>query len=491
MTAHDSGGASSQPAVVDFRVDSGGTGGPGGDTGSFTVSPAAGYPQYLAAGGAPGYPAVQLVNTGQASVSARDVTVTLPAGKDLEFVHETGTGKYALTAMPAEPWTQQYPATLAPGGQSLTARGVDLALPSPGSHSALWCTIAAPEGAPPGDTALEYAVGSVSSPSAPVHVTASSGAGQGSFAAFPAPGTDVYMIRGSGLLKYPGIRVRNTGGVPVAPQTVTVTLPAGLAPHLSFVAQGPGGAYELSVEAGFGREIASAAGQLSPDRQMLTFTGVDLAVPEPGSVSALWVPVTADATCPLDVTALLYTVGNEPCLSTPVHITDGLTPAPGTSPGDRGSFQASPAGPPDVTLTPGGPPGHPAVRLLSTGHDPVTPRNVTTALPPNRNLAFAPKEGTSDQYEITVITTEPQTYTHPATLAPDRQSLTTTAPIDLHLPAHASVSAVWADISAQAAATAGETACAFTVGDQNSSSTPILITASGGSGGGGSTISQA
>ncbi|MFF1792604.1 hypothetical protein ACFVX9_39870, partial [Kitasatospora sp. NPDC058243] len=135
VTAHDSAGGFSQSAVVDFSVGSGGTGGPGGDTGAFSVSPAAGYPQYLDPGGAPGYPAVQLVNTGQVSVSARDVTVSLPAGKQLEFVPKA-SGQYALTVMSDAPWTTEYPAVLAAGGQSLTARAVDLALPAPGSHSA-------------------------------------------------------------------------------------------------------------------------------------------------------------------------------------------------------------------------------------------------------------------------------------------------------------------------------------------------------------------
>ncbi|MFF1792551.1 discoidin domain-containing protein, partial [Kitasatospora sp. NPDC058243] len=253
------------------------------------------------------------------------------------------------------------------------------------------------------------------------------------------------------------------------------------APHLEFAAHGPGGAYELSVEAGFGRDIVSAAGQLSPDRQTLTFTGVDLAIPEPGSASALWVPVTADAGCPLDVTALLYTVGNEPCLSTPVHITDGLVLAPGAGPGDRGSFQASPAGPPDITLTPGGTAGYPAVRLMSTGQDPVTPRYATVILPPGKGLTFT--TAASGQYEIAVITGDGQTHTYPAALVSGGQSLASTAPVDLGLPAPTSVSALWTGISAQGSAAPGDTACAFTISDQYSPSTPIHITTGGGGGG--------
>ncbi|GAA3169932.1 MULTISPECIES: SMP-30/gluconolactonase/LRE family protein [Streptomyces] len=276
------------------------------------------------------------------------------------------------------------------------------------------------------------------------------------FTVSPGGPPDVTLTAGCGT-GYPGVRLEARTRGPFAPQNVSVTLPPGQG--LEFVAEA-GARYQLTVRDACTRET-HYYGTLSPDGQQLTFSGVDLALSGKGKTSSAWVAVKAPAgTQPAD-THLTFDVGGRTSRSTPVHIVVS------------GRFSVSPGGPPDVTLTAGGPPGYPGVRFRALDDAPVPAKDVSVTLPPGQGLEFVPESGT--RYRLTVQDPGGHETFHDATLSDDGRQLRATS-VDLALSGKDSVSLAWIAVKAPAGARPDKTSLTFAVDTLTSPSTTVRIT---------------
>ncbi|MEU5048201.1 NHL repeat-containing protein [Streptomyces sp. NPDC021096] len=273
----------------------------------YSVSPGVPPEVTLTRGGAPRYPGVRLHTDETGAIRPQNVHVTLPLGKGLQFVPESGPD-YQLTVMDAHGTLKHYNGTLSSDGQSLTFEDVALALSGRGSESRAWVAVKAAANAPLGDTSLSFHVGDRHSPSTPIHVGAQFSASPG------VPPSQVTVTR-AGEHAYTGVLLRANEQGTVLPQNVQVTLPPGKG--LQFVEEGDPG-YQLTVQNL--RETKQYNGVLSPDKQAITFEGVDLALTGPGSESRAWVSIKASPDAPLGDTSLGFQVGDRSSRSAPVRV---------------------------------------------------------------------------------------------------------------------------------------------------------------------------
>lgn len=292
----------------------------GGVQGRFTMAPGDGTTD-LIRGGGNGYASVKLTNTGTGPVPTQEFTVTLPPNRGLRLVPE-GNPDYLLTVMSSSGAITSYPGIPESGGQQLTFPDVTLPLPSTGAFCLAWVAVAALPTAPLGSSTLTFFTAEgKTSPTRPVNVADGPATPPAVFAVKPADPNNTPLQPGGGP-GYPGIRVTNTGTIPVPPQNITVTLPTtpALAGHLRFAPE-TGNQYLLSVAPGFGRvNYLTYPGTLSPDQQTLTFNRVPLAIDQTGQTSALWTAVTANPTTPTGDTTLTYTIGTQQTPTNTLHI---------------------------------------------------------------------------------------------------------------------------------------------------------------------------
>ncbi|MEV5242320.1 hypothetical protein AB0K89_24940 [Streptomyces cinnamoneus] len=255
----------------------------------------------LARGGAVGYPGVKV--EGDVACAPVPVTVTLPADSGLVFGTQA-LPDHQLTVMNAGGQTTQYTGTPSQDGTSLTFSDVDLGLPG---TTTMWVGVSATHEAPLGSTNLTFTVGGQTSDSTPVVV-------EPGFTVSPG-GNPVTALRGGPPI-YPGVEVRNnhSGSIPL--QTVTATLPDGLGMRFGV----PGSPdHQLTVMRADGHTTAYV-GSLSGDGQTLTFTDIDLEIPADGSLSAMWVCVSAAPDTPPGPTSVQFTVGDLVSPSTAIEV---------------------------------------------------------------------------------------------------------------------------------------------------------------------------
>ncbi|MGW1616330.1 hypothetical protein ACWCQZ_44175 [Streptomyces sp. NPDC002285] len=270
----------------------------------------------------------------------------------------------------------------------------------------------------------------------------------------PGGPPDVVLVPG-GPIGYPGVVVVNTGGAPVGERTVMVELPpgkglqwgAGGLPDYQFTVLDGGGPYQ---------------GTPSSDGRTLTFEGVDLDVPA-DSRKVMWVGVSATPDALPGYTTLHFTVGGQAANSTPVRIGSSVVNPP---------FSAEPGGPPEVLLEQGGPNGYPGVKLTNNGDEPVPPLTVTVRLPQDSQVSWG-QPGLPD-HQLTVLDAQGTTRAYAGTLSDDGQSLTFDG-VDLHIPGLGSQSVMWVGVSATDDAPLAYTSLLFSVGDQQSASTPVIV----------------
>ncbi|MEU4490196.1 hypothetical protein AB0H94_35900 [Streptomyces purpurascens] len=267
----------------------------------FTVTPGGPPDVELVQGGAAGYPGVH-VEAGVAFAPV-SVTVALPAGRGLLFGTQT-LADYQLTVQNASQEITQYTGALSADGTSLVFTGVDLKLPG---TTVMWVAVSAGHDAPLGSTSLTFTVGGKTSRSTTIVDTPD-------FSVSPG-GTPVTAERG-GAPKYPGVELQNSGSQSIALQTVTAALPADTA--LRFGTQ-DNPDHQLTVWGSDGNTTAYA-GSSSDDGQTLTFSDVDLAIPDDGSRSVMWVCVSASDDTPQGPTSVQFTVGNRISPSTVIEV---------------------------------------------------------------------------------------------------------------------------------------------------------------------------
>ncbi|MFB7909911.1 hypothetical protein ACFC1T_26090, partial [Kitasatospora sp. NPDC056076] len=399
----------------------------------------------LEPGGGAGYPGVVVVNTGAVPIGKQTVTVRLPADKALQW----GTAAlpdYQLTILDGG----VYPGSLSDDGHTLTFVDVDLDVPDR-DQKVLWVGVSAAPDAPAGYTVLGFTVGSHACDSTPLRVcTPVIGP---PFSAVPGGPPEVLLVLG-GATGYPGVKLTNDGAGPVDALTVTVTLPQDTGLQWG---QADLPDHQLTVLDAAGNSTAYP-GTLSDDGQTLTFFGVDPLLPTPGSQSILWVGVSAAEDAGQVYTSLVFSLDGRQCPSTAVIV----VPTP--------VFTLEPGGPPDVALVPGGPAGHPGVRVRNTGDSPLLADvAVTAAVPAGAGQFFAEQEAGGHLLTLRCPGAEDVHYT--GRLSEDRQQLTADK-VRLNVPAEAAV-ALEVAVGALPDAPAGPTALAFTVDSATSGSTPV------------------
>ncbi|MFI0776147.1 hypothetical protein [Streptomyces sp. NPDC021212] len=267
----------------------------------FTVVPGGPPDVELRQGGPVGYPGVR-VEAGVA-IDPVSVMVALPGGRGLLFGTQT-LADYQLTLQSADGQTTSYMGTLSADGTSLVFTNVDLELPG---TTVMWVAVSAGHDAPLGATALTFTIGGKTSPSTTVVVTPG-------FSVSPG-GAPVTAEQG-GWPVYPGVEVRNNGSQAIPRQTVTAKLPAG-ADMLWGTQDNPD--HQLTVwDAGGNTTVYM--GTISDDGQTLTFTDVDLAIPNAGSTSVMWVCVSAADDTPAGPTSVEFTVGDRNSPSTTINV---------------------------------------------------------------------------------------------------------------------------------------------------------------------------
>ncbi|MGW3199677.1 hypothetical protein ACWDBD_34995 [Streptomyces sp. NPDC001118] len=133
-----------------------------------------------------------------------------------------------------------------------------------------------------------------------------------------SPGGAPVTLERGGSPRYPGVEVRNNGSQHIPLQTVTTVLPADAGMRFG-VPGNPG--HQLTVMDDRGRTTAYM-GTISDDGQSLSFSDVDLGVPDAGagSQSVMWVCVSADDDAPTGTTSLEFAVGDRVSTSTTVTV---------------------------------------------------------------------------------------------------------------------------------------------------------------------------
>jgi hypothetical protein len=269
---------------------------------ALTVVPGGPPTVQLTQGGDAGYPGVRV--TSSVAVAPVSVTVALPADSHMHFGTPT-LADYQLTVQQTDGKTTVYVGVLSADGTSLTFRDVNLPLPG---TTTMWVAVSAGFDTPAGETALNFTVGEESSASTRITIKPAF--------SVSASGAPVTAQRG-GSTRYPGVRVRNNGSHGIPPQQVTVTLPTATALLFGTVANPD---YQLTIQKG----IASPTvyrGEVSGDGRSLMFTGVNLAVNDPGDQVIMWVGVSAAADATTGPTTVTFTVGDQISPSTTINVT--------------------------------------------------------------------------------------------------------------------------------------------------------------------------
>ncbi|MGA5253361.1 hypothetical protein [Streptomyces pseudogriseolus] len=231
------------------------------------------------------------------------VTVTLPDGRGLLFGMST-LADNQLTVQNAAGETTRYPGSLSADGTSLTFSNGDLQLPG---TTVMWVGVGAGHDAPLGASSLTFSVGGRDSRSTTVVVAP---------AFTVSPGEGQVQAGRAGASAYPGVQVRNNGSPAIPLQRVTATLPADAVMRFGTETNPD---HQLTVWHRRG-EPGRVPGSISDDRQVLTFTDVDLIIPTPGSRSVMWICVSASDATPTGPTSVAFTIGDHTSPSTPINV---------------------------------------------------------------------------------------------------------------------------------------------------------------------------
>ncbi|MFG2888182.1 hypothetical protein [Streptomyces sp. NPDC048248] len=267
----------------------------------FTAIPGGPPDVELTRGGPAGYPGVRVA----ADMAFEPVTVTVALPTDRGLLFGTSTlADHQLTVQNAGGEATPYTGTLSEDGTSLIFSNVDLKLPG---TTTMWVGVSAGHDAPLGATNLTFTVGGKTSPSTTVVV----GPGYS-----VSPGGAPVTAERHGSPVYPGVEVRNDGTETIPLQTVTAALPADAAMRFGTQANAD---HQLTVWP-VGGSTTVYAGTLSDDGRTLTFSDVDLATPQSGSQSVMWVCVSASDNTPVGPTSLQFTVGDRTSPSTTINV---------------------------------------------------------------------------------------------------------------------------------------------------------------------------
>ncbi|OQR63555.1 hypothetical protein B6E66_13360 [Streptomyces maremycinicus] len=264
----------------------------------FTLTPGGPPDVELIQGGTVGYPGVRV--EAEVAFAPVSVIVTLPAGRGLLFGTQT-LADYQLSVQPAGGPAVPYTGQLSQDGTSLLFSDVDLKLPG---TTIMWVAVSAGHDATPGATNLAFNVGGKTASSTTVVV-------QPSFTV--SSSGDPVQTQPGGTAFYPGVRVRNTGTQNLPLQEVTVALPEGLR-------FGTSGSPDHQVTVMSAGGAQAYMGSVSADGQTLTFTDIDLDIPDDGAEAILYVCVSAADDAPAGDTSLEFTIGTQTSPSAPIHI---------------------------------------------------------------------------------------------------------------------------------------------------------------------------
>jgi hypothetical protein len=221
------------------------------------------------------------------------VTVTLPPGRKLRF-GTTSLADHQLTLQKADGTTTVRMGTPSEKGTSLTFTDVDLQLPG---TTTMWVAVSADQNARAGLTDLTFSVADETSASTAILVKA----------AFTAtPGGEPTTLERGGMLRYPGVHIRNEGSQNIPAQTIRVTLPDTSGLHFGTPSNPD---HQLTVWNS--RENSTVyIGTPSADGRSLTFSGVDLKAEGTGAESVMWIGVSAADNAPTGTTHAIFTIGD-------------------------------------------------------------------------------------------------------------------------------------------------------------------------------------
>ncbi|GAA5062180.1 hypothetical protein [Streptomyces similanensis] len=255
----------------------------------------------LVQGGPAGYPGVHVESS--TALEPVSVTVALPPERGLLFGSQT-LADYQLTVQNADADQTPYAGQLSGDGSALVFADVDLQLPG---TSVMWVAVSAGHDAPQGASSLTFTVGGKPSPSTTVVVAP---------AITVSPGGDPVTAERGGSPRYPGVEVRNNGTQDIPLHTVTATLPADTGLRFG-TPDNPD--HQLTVMNADGN-TTPYMGSISQDGQTLTFTDVDLDILNDGTLSVLWICVSASPDTPPGPTTVEFTVGGRTSASTAIEV---------------------------------------------------------------------------------------------------------------------------------------------------------------------------
>ncbi|MEU4928846.1 hypothetical protein AB0G54_20385 [Streptomyces yokosukanensis] len=271
-------------------------------TPAFEVGPGGPPDVRLVQGADVGYPGVRVRATNSTGpIGLQKVEVRLPAGQGLRWGTE-GMPDYQLTVLGGDVYQGQ----LSADRMTLTFDDVDLDK-APGQEKVMWVAVSADHDASLGTTSLTFTVGAKSTASTPIVVTPD-------FTV--SPGGSPVTAERAGAVVYPGVEVRSNGSQSIPLQPVTAVLPADAALRFG-TPDSPD--HQLTVWGADGNETFYV-GSISDDGQTLSFSDVDLAIPEDGSQSVMWVCVSASDDTPHGTTSVQFTVGDRISQSTAIDV---------------------------------------------------------------------------------------------------------------------------------------------------------------------------
>ncbi|MFD3582555.1 hypothetical protein [Streptomyces sp. NPDC058683] len=267
----------------------------------FSLTPGGPPDVELRRGGPVGYPGVRV----EADVAFEPMTVTVALPVDCGLLFGTQTlADYQLTVQTAGQAATRYTGTLSEDGTSLAFTNVDPGLPG---TTVMWVAGSAGHEAPLGTTSLTFTVGGKTSPSTTIVVTPG-------FTL--SPGGDPVTAERGGAPRYPGVQVRNNGSHAIPLQTVTAALPADTGLRFG-TPQNPD--HQLTVMDATGN-TTPYMGRVSDNGQTLTFSDIDLKIPENGSQAVMWVCVSASDDAPTGPTNVEFTLGDRASPSTTINV---------------------------------------------------------------------------------------------------------------------------------------------------------------------------
>ncbi|MFE4514854.1 hypothetical protein ACFRMQ_11770 [Kitasatospora sp. NPDC056783] len=267
------------------------------------------------------------------------------------------------------------------------------------------------------------------------------------FTVTPGGPPDIELVQGEAV-GYPGVRVE--ASVAIAPVSVTVTLPAGQGLHFGSQTVPD---HQLTVQ-NHPQPPTAYMGTLSADGLSLTFSNVDLELPD---TSTLWVAVSAGSSAPLGTSSVSFTVAGQTSPSNPVIVNPAFTVSP------SGALQDAPRS---------GAPTYPGVEVRNDGSQSLPAQIVTVTLPLDAGTRFG-TPGAPD-HQLTVRDSGGTTTVYTGIVSADGQSLTFTN-VDLDIPANGATSMMYVCVSAGAGTPVGPTSVQFSIGSQTSQSTTLNV----------------